>query len=406
MFRNNLTKLLLKCEFIIYLSVFILIRYMDFLEYQFDTVGIIFAIGLITLVLFQVLYYIIVYGRTCFHKSPKEELEHFPSVSVVICAKDDAYNLEKRLPFILEQQYPNFEVVVVNDASKDESEYVLRVLQEIYPHLNVVRLYENVNRFLGKKYPISIGIKSAKNEIILLTEADTQPSGYNWITEMVKGFEPKTQMVIGHSIYESKNTFISSLIQYEHQTSSMNYLGNAILKNPYMGTGKNLAFTKKMFFAVNGFIPQYNIPVGEDQVFVNKYANSKNTKVVLTKDSISQTAPKEKFYEWMIQKKRNYRSLSYFKLKDKLTVSLMPITTVLLYSLIAISIIYKFPWQYAVMALMIKYTIQIIIYFKTSRKLGTKQVAFLSPLYEIIFLPFNTIIRISSLLTKRDKWKY
>ncbi|MDD2191671.1 MAG: glycosyltransferase, partial [Bacteroidales bacterium] len=227
---------------------------MDFLEYQFDTVGIIFAIGLITLVLFQVLYYIIVYGRTCFHKSPKEELEHFPSVSVVICAKDDAYNLEKRLPFILEQQYPNFEVVVVNDASKDESEYVLRVLQEIYPHLNVVRLYENVNRFLGKKYPISIGIKSAKNEIILLTEADTQPSGYNWITEMVKGFEPKTQMVIGHSIYESKNTFISSLIQYEHQTSSMNYLGNAILKNPYMGTGKNLAFTKKMFFAVNGFI--------------------------------------------------------------------------------------------------------------------------------------------------------
>lgn len=379
---------------------------MDFLEYQFDTVAIIFAIGLITLVLFQVLYYIIVYGRICFHKSPKEELEHFPSVSVVICAKDDAYNLERRLPFILEQQYPNFEVVVVNDASRDESEYVLRVLQEIYPNLNVVHLYENVNRFLGKKYPISIGIKSAKNEIILLTEADTQPCGYNWITEMVKGFEPKTQMVIGHSIYESKNTFISSLIQYEHQTSSMNYLGNAILKNPYMGTGKNLAFTKKMFFAVNGFIPQYNIPVGEDQVFVNKYAHSKNTKVVLTKDSISQTAPKEKYYEWMIQKKRNYRSLSFFKLKDKLTVSLMPITTVLLYSLIAISIIYKFPWQYAVMALIIKYTIQIIIYFKTSRKLGTKQVAFLSPLYEIIFLPFNTIIRISSLLTKRDKWKY
>lgn len=406
MFRNILTKLLLKCEFIIYLFVFILVRYMGFLEYQFDTVGIIFAISITALVLFQVLYYIIVFGRTCFHKSPKTELHHFPSVSVVICAKDEAYNLERRLPIILEQQYPNFEVVVVNDASKDESQYVLRVLQEIYPNLNVVHLHENVNRFLGKKYPLSIGIKSAKNDIILLTEADTQPLSYNWITEMVKGFEPKTQMVIGYTNYETKKTLLSSLIQYEHQTSSINYLGNAVLKNPYMGTGKNLAFTKKMFFAVNGFISQYNIPVGEDQLFVNKYANSKNTKAILTKDSINQSSTKEKLFEWMLQKKKDYRSLSYFKLKDKLIVSLMPITTTLIYALITLSIIYKFPWEYVVIALIIKYTIQIIIYFKTSRKLGTKQLAFLAPIYEIIFIPINTIIRISSLLTKRNQWKY
>ncbi|MFA6807223.1 MAG: glycosyltransferase [Bacteroidales bacterium] len=379
---------------------------MGFLEYQFDTVGVIIAISLITLVSFQIIYYIVVYGRSCFYKATKTDIEVYPSVSVVICAKDEAYNLEKRLPIILEQQYPNFEVVVVNDASKDESEYILRVLQEIYPNLNVVNLYENVNKFLGKKYPLSIGIKSAKNEIILLTEADTQPSSYNWITEMVKGFNHKTQMVIGYSNYEIKNNFLNSLIQYEHQTTAMNYLGHAILKHPYMGTGRNLAFTKKMFFSVNGFISQYNIPVGEDQLFVNKYANAKNSKVVITKDSINLSASKERFYEWIIKKKKDYRSLSYFKLKDKITTSLIPITTILLYILIVISIISRFPWEYLVMGLIIKYTIQILIYFKTSRKLGTKQLAFLAPIYEILFLFFNTIIRISSLLTKRDKWKY
>ncbi|MDD3286828.1 MAG: glycosyltransferase, partial [Bacteroidales bacterium] len=378
---------------------------MDFLDYQFNTVGFYFAIILGIIIFFQILYYIIVYGRVAFfkeHKLTTDEKQNFcPSVSVVMCVKDDAYNLEKKLPIILEQEYPNFEVVVVNDASKDETEYMLRVLQEIYPNLNIVNLYNNVNGFLGKKYPLSLGIKSAKNDIILLTESDTMPLNYNWISTMVKGFKQKKDIVLGFTNFEQKSTFLNTLMQYENQTSAMNYLGNAMLNNPFMGQGRNMAYKREFFFETGGFISQYNISVGEDDLFVNKNANSKNTAVVLNRDSINLASPKEKREEWVIQKKKHFKSMSHFKLKDKIISTLMPFATLLIYVLVALSIVFKFPWEYAIMPLVLKYIFQIIVYYKSSKTLGTKQVAFLSPLLEVLFLFINTTIRFFTLFTKK-----
>lgn len=405
MFRNILTKLILNCEFLILLFVFIFNYGMDFLDYNFDTIGFYFAIILGIIVIFQIFYYLIVYGRVAFFKENKsktnDNTNFFPSVSVVMCVKDDAYNLEKTLPIILEQEYPNFEVVVVNDASKDETEYVLRVLQEIYPNLNVVNLFKNVNGFLGKKYPLSLGIKSAKNEIILFTESDTKPQNYNWISSMVKGFQANKEIVLGFTNFVQKPTFLSTLMQYENQTLAMNFLGNAILNNPYMGQGRNLAYKKEFFFDSGGFISQYNVSVGEDDLFINKNANSKNTTVILNKESINLSSPKEKTEEWIIQKKRHFKSLSHFKLKDRLISTIIPFTTFLIYVLLILSILFQFPWEYIVMALVLKYTIQIIIYYKSSKTLGTKQVAFISPFLEVLFLLINTTIRFFTLFTKK-----
>ncbi|MFV0599854.1 MAG: glycosyltransferase [Bacteroidales bacterium] len=378
---------------------------MDFLDYQFNTVGFYFAIILGIIILFQILYYFIVYGRVAFFKDNKlttdEKQKYIPSVSVVMCVKDDAYNLEKKLPIILEQEYPNFEVVVVNDASKDETEYVLRVLQEIYPNLNVVNLYNNVNGFLGKKYPLSLGIKSAKNEIILLTESDTMPLNYNWITTMVKGFKQKKDIVLGFTNFEQKPTFLNTLMHYENLTSAMNYIGNAMLNNPFMGQGRNMAYKREFFFETGGFISQYNISVGEDDLFINKNANSKNTSVIINKESINLASPKEKREEWVIQKKKHFKSMYHFKLKDKIISTLMPFATLLIYVLVALSIVFQFPWQYAILPLVLKYTFQIIVYYKSSKTLATKQVAFLSPLLEVLFLFINTTIRFFTLFTKK-----
>lgn len=378
---------------------------MDFLDYQFNTVGFYFAIILGIIILFQILYYLIVYGRVAFFKENKlttdEKQKYTPSVSVVMCVKDDAYNLEKKLPIILEQEYPNFEVVVVNDASKDETEYVLRVLQEIYPNLNVVNLYNNVNGFLGKKYPLSLGIKSAKNEIILLTESDTMPLNYNWITTMVKGFKQKKDIVLGFTNFEQKPTFLNTLMHYENLTSAMNYLGNAMLNNPFMGQGRNMAYKREFFFETGGFISQYNISVGDDDLFINKNANSKNTSVIINKESINLASPKEKREEWVIQKKKHFKSMYHFKLKDKIISTLMPFATLLIYVLVALSIVFQFPWQYAILPLVLKYTFQIIVYYKSSKTLATKQVAFLSPLLEVLFLFINTTIRFFTLFTKK-----
>jgi glycosyltransferase involved in cell wall biosynthesis len=372
-----------------------------FFYYQFGIVDFAFAAGLGSLIIIQLMYYIIVYGKIAFYKGNKKENKDILSVSVVLCVKDEAYNLEKHLPIILEQEYPNFEVVVVNDASTDETEYILKLLQEIYPNLSVVHLYENINKYLGKKYPLSLGIKSARNEIILLTDADTIPLGYNWISEMVKSFFDKKQIVLGFSRHQIKKGFLNSLIHYDSQVTAMNYLGLALIGKPYMGTGKNLAYSRKMFFKEGGFISQYNISVGDDDLFINKVATKQNTSVSINEKSINISSPKETFSEWILKKKKQYISRRYFQLKDKLTTLILPLTTLFLYTLAIISLIFGFPWEYVVLGLIIKFTIQIIYYYRSSKTLGTKKIAIFAPLFEILFLFLNTIIQINTLMTKK-----
>ncbi|MDR0971393.1 MAG: glycosyltransferase [Bacteroidales bacterium] len=384
---------------------------MDFINYHFNIEAIILLSSIGLLVLIEAIYYMVVFSKVAFYNEiPKKErnLNSLPSVSVVIVAKNDRYNLEKILPIILEQEYPNFEVVVVNDSSKDKSEAVLRVFQEVYPHLNVVNLYDNVNKFLGKKYPLSLGIKTAKNDLILLIEPSSRPSSYKWISSMVRGYEGKRkQIILGFTKNETKKGFISWLISYDNLTSALNYLGNALISNPYTGYGTNLAYSRDLFFKNNGFIWQYTIPVGEDEIFVNKLANSNNCSVIIDKDAINIKNYEEGLSQMILNKKKHYVCLSYFKFKDKFISSIIPFSTFLIYILFFVGLlITKIPWQYLVLPLIVKYSLQITMYFISSKKLQIKQIAFFTPFLEIFFLFFNTIIHISALSTKKKQWKY
>ncbi|MEE1020008.1 MAG: glycosyltransferase, partial [Bacteroidales bacterium] len=134
--------------------------------------------------LVQILYYLIVYGKIAFKKHFTVKLKEnadLPPISVIIAVKNEEYNIKNKVIEILEQDYPQFEVIVVNDASTDDTEYVLKGLSAIYPHLKVVNIVENVNKFQGHKFPISIGIKSAKYEHLVLTKADCKPNSFDWL---------------------------------------------------------------------------------------------------------------------------------------------------------------------------------------------------------------------------------
>lgn len=377
---------------------------MDFLSYRFDELSQITAIALGSLLLLQILYFIIVFGRTCYRKKKIKTNEVKYSVSVVICVKNESKNIKDKLPIILEQEYPNFEVVVVNDASQDDTGFVLDVLQKIYPILQILNLPNNVNYFYGRKFPISLGIKSSKNDIIIFTDADTIPTSYRWIEEIVKAFTPGKEIVLGYNAIESKKGILNSLIQYDNQSIAMNYLGHAILGNPYMGKGKNLAFKKELFFKNNGFISHYNIPTGEDDLFINMVSNSKNTNYVLSQDSINLSKAKTNLYDFTKLKEKLFLSQKHFKLSDRFMISLIPFTTFLIYILVGLAIYIGIPWQYVITALIIRYTTQIIVYYKSSKLLGTKKIAIFAPIYEIFFIIYNTIIRGRTLFSKGKKW--
>ena len=190
-------------------------------------------------------------------------------VSVVICAHNEYHHLKESLPLILEQDYPDFEVLVVNHSSDDDTHYLLNELEERHPHLKIISIKEDLNFFSGKKFPLSIGIKSAKHDMVLLTDADCKPASRYWIRQMQSAFTPKTEVVLGYGPYNRSPGLLNKLIRFDTAHIAIQYLSYALAGIPYMGVGRNLSYLKQVFYKNNGFISHYRIRSGDDDLFIN-----------------------------------------------------------------------------------------------------------------------------------------
>ena len=145
-----------------------------------------------------------------------------PMVSIILTAHNDAEWLRENLVYLLEQDYPNFEVVVVDYISTDETTFVLQVCSDNYPNLKVVKITQDVNMFHSKKFPLSVGIKSASREsnIMLFIDADCVPQGFNWVSSMVKGYtNSEKQIVLGYCGLKQEPTLLNAMQQYENLTN-------------------------------------------------------------------------------------------------------------------------------------------------------------------------------------------
>ena len=171
----------------------------------------------------QILYYLIIFSKLAFYKADDKKNAEHPPVSVIISAHNEDYNLQENLPAILNQQYPDFEVVVVNHASRDNTSGILMELQYKYSNLKVVTIEQDLNFFKGKKFPLSIGIKSAKHDILLLTDADCKTTSDHWIESMVSNYISKTEVVLGYGPYNKYGGFLNLLIRYDTFMIALQY---------------------------------------------------------------------------------------------------------------------------------------------------------------------------------------
>ncbi|HPG33135.1 MAG TPA: glycosyltransferase, partial [Lentimicrobium sp.] len=206
-------------------------------------------LALLVALLIQLAYFWLIFSRLAFYNSAKRPVnEAKEPVSVIICAKNEYHNLVRFLPAILEQNYPEFEVVVVNDASDDDTFYLLRELADKNPRLKVINITQNLNFFTGKKFPLSIGIRSAKYDVVLLTDADCYPAGPEWLAGMQAAFTGKTEIVIGYGPYAPQPGLLNKLIRFDTLMVAVQYMSLALSGMPYMGVGRNLAYHKSLYF--------------------------------------------------------------------------------------------------------------------------------------------------------------
>ncbi len=327
-----------------------------------------------------------------------------PPVSVIICARNEDENLTEFLPKLLTQDYPDFEVIVVNDCSSDNTENVIDEFTKIFPNLRKANIKEDAYYKHGKKFAMLVGIKAAKNNCLVFTDADCYPASDQWLREMAAGFTNERQIVLGYGAYEKQKGFLNKLIRFDSFIIAVQYLSSSIKNKPYMGVGRNLAYTKELFFKEKGFSKHYHINSGDDDLFVNQAGTANNTNVCVEKEAVTYSKPKKTFKQWNIQKTRHLTTAPLYSPFSKFKIAFNYFSQYLFYfSLIPLAFSMKTVLLIPIL-LLLKVLTQLIMLNKASKKLGEKDLLTGSALYELILLFIYPIFHISKLFYKPNKW--
>ena len=368
------------------------------LEYLFIT--------FLVIVCIQSVYYLLIFGSFSFSKSKKTEINFNKDVSVVICAKNEAKNLKKNLPYFLNQEYSNFEIILINDCSTDDTLSVMEQfkLTSSIP-IKIVNVAPNEQFWGSKKYALTLGIKAASYEFLLFSDADCKPISRQWIQEMTNLYIKPTQLVLGYGSYSKvKGSILNKLIRFETLLTAIQYFSYAKIGLPYMGVGRNLSYTKSLFFKNNGFVNHMNIKSGDDDLFINDVATKNNCAICFSENSFTESAPKTTFSSWIQQKRRHISTSNFYKLKHKLLLGLFYLSQLLFWLLSIILVLFYPKFTFVIGLILIRF---IIIYFSigfSAKKLNEKDLVLFAPFFELFLILIQMFIFIKNLISKPKHW--
>ena len=344
---------------------------MDMLHFNVEWLqGLFYLFCFVTLV--QLIFLWFIFSRLAFFKPKAKEQSQTHPISVIVCARDEAGNLGRNLPGVLVQTYDTtHEVIVVNHNSQDETRFLLDEFKKTFKQLTAVNLEQEAKGIPGKKYPLSIGIKEAKHEVLLLTDADCVPASEFWMQKMQDGYDDDIEIILGYSGYHKKKGILNKIIRFETFHSGLQYLSYALSGMPYMGVGRNLSYKRNVFFRNKGFTSINHIPSGDDDLFINKVATAKNTRIVIDHDAVTLSEPKKTWGDWVRQKTRHFSTAKYYKPKHQLLLGLYTISQFLFYPLF-ISSFFFFDWRWVLSVFALRFLSQAFIYYKCMQQLNEK----------------------------------
>lgn len=365
--------------------------------------GIVF-IAFCSIALIQLFYYLFFFLRLALYTSNNKTNSQTHPVSVIICARDEAANLAKYLPGALAQQYATtHEVIVVDDNSFDDSKYLLEAFKKEHKQLNIIELKQEAKLIPGKKYPLSIGIKTAKHEIVLLTDADCVPASENWIDKMQATYEEPTEIVLGYGAYHKKKGFLNKLIRWETFHTAIQYFSYALAGLPYMGVGRNLSYKKTVFFRHKGFSAHNRVPSGDDDLFINMAATKVNTKINIDAESFTLSEPANTWKQWLQQKRRHYSTSKYYKPLHQFLLGLYSLSHFLFFPLLVVSLVF-FNWQLTLAVFGLRLIVQALVFYPAMKKLEEKDLFPFFILFDIGMFFYYVLFALAIFKKPKPTW--
>lgn len=354
-------------------------------------------------VIIQLYFLLSTYIRLIFYKK-KETKTAVAPVSIIVCAFNELENLKKLLPKLYEQKHPDFEIIVVDDKSYDGTYEYLREEAQQNSLLQVATITETPEHINYKKYALLIGIKKAKHDVVLFTDADCIPATDQWASAMSAAFEKDTNIVLGYSQYEKRKGLLNAFIRYETLHTGVQYIAAALGKRAYMGVGRNLAYKKSFFLEKDGFSGFEGVMGGDDDLFVNKYATRKNTKVSIGRNSLVYSYPKTTFKEFYQQKLRHLSVGKLYRFGSKFRLGILLFTLLLFwFSFITLAIVEKEPF-WLLGGFLGRLVYLVLIYIPSGKKLGDSTNIFTLIFLDFFYLMYQFIIGIPALFAKKVKW--
>lgn len=359
----------------------------------------------IAVVVIQLIYYTSFLFSFAIKRSETRLKKQMP-VSIIICAKNEAENLEKNLPYVLNQEYSNFQIVLVNDSSSDNTLEIMEDFASKNSNIKIVDVKSNEAFWGNKKYALTLGIKASSHDFLVFTDADCVPASNKWLMQMSAHFSNKKSIVLGYGAYAKKKySLLNKIIRFETVLTALQYFSYAKLGLPYMGVGRNMAYRKELFFNNCGFNNHMTIKSGDDDLFINEVANSSNTALCFSKESFTISEAKPSFGAWILQKRRHISTARLYKYKHQLLLGLFYSSQLLFWILSISLLLLNFSWQWMVALIGLRFVMQWICIGLTAKKFGETDLVLLTPLLELFLITTQLSIFIANMISKPKHWK-
>jgi glycosyltransferase involved in cell wall biosynthesis len=330
-------------------------------------------------------YFIIVFGKFSFEKPIPSKYTQ-PPVSVIVYAKNNQDKIVTLLPKLIEQNYPNFEIVLINNSSDDDAVAVFEKFVKQNALIKLVNVVQNEQFWDNKKYALTLGIKAASNDYLLFIDNNCLPASRNWIATMSSHFDTEKSIILSHNKIAKQAGFLNALIRFDNFFKSLQLFAWAKNGKPFSGSNKNIAYTKEVFFSVKGFVNHIKVKKGEAALFVNEAATSKNTEISINKESFTIEDVAQNFTQWATEKEKESTVYKNFRLKDKLRLLLFSFSQLLFIILSIALLILQIQSELVIGLIVLRYIFVGISLSKAAIKLDEKGFLMWFPIFEMILV--------------------
>ncbi|MEM7102545.1 MAG: glycosyltransferase [Bacteroidota bacterium] len=373
--------------------------------FHFNAIWVVFLLASVI----QLMYWGIGFMRLRRYLSRKKinrENETKRSLSVVICARNEAENISNNLPAILNQDYPEFEVLVVNDGSTDETAVVLHKLQQEYAHLSVLHIGDKPADSIGKKYALERGIHAAASPWLVLTDADCQPISDQWLKAMDAGMAEGKLVGLGYGPYARRKGLLNKLIRFETVYTAIQYFSFALWGKPYMGVGRNLMYHKALFTESNGFSNHAHLASGDDDLFINTIATGANTATIIDVSAFVISTPELTFRKYVRQKSRHFTTSKHYRFSHAAMLFLLSLSHFLFYGGFFTLLVFDFRFTtFLFLIAVTRFIFLHLVYEVILHEFKEKDLHVWIPLLDFFYLLFILLLAPTLLLTNMRKWK-